>query len=276
MARGPKKHLKRLNAPSHWMLSKMGGIFAPRPSAGPHKLRECLPLMLILRNRLKYALTRKECTLIVMRRFIQVDGKVRSDINYPAGFQDVLHIAKTNETFRLLYDTRGRFVLHKINDKEAKFKLLRVVKVGTAKKATIGTNPFVHGVGSAISFLVTHDGRTVRYPDPAISVNDVVKFDLTTGKIVDRLPFDVGALAMVTKGANTGRVGAVIHREKHPGSYEIVHLKDRKGHEFATRVANVFIVGKGDEAAISLPQDKGVKLSILEQRTAREAKAKRA
>lgn len=26
-ARGPKKHLKRLNAPKHWMLSKMDGIW---------------------------------------------------------------------------------------------------------------------------------------------------------------------------------------------------------------------------------------------------------
>lgn len=27
MVRGPKKHMKRLNAPSHWMLNKLGGIF---------------------------------------------------------------------------------------------------------------------------------------------------------------------------------------------------------------------------------------------------------
>ena len=27
MTRGPKKHMKRLNAPSHWMLDKLGGIF---------------------------------------------------------------------------------------------------------------------------------------------------------------------------------------------------------------------------------------------------------
>jgi ribosomal protein S4E len=26
---------------------------APKPSQGPHKTRECLPLLLILRNRLK-------------------------------------------------------------------------------------------------------------------------------------------------------------------------------------------------------------------------------
>jgi hypothetical protein len=27
MARGPKKHMKRLNAPKHWMLDKLGGTW---------------------------------------------------------------------------------------------------------------------------------------------------------------------------------------------------------------------------------------------------------
>ena len=35
MVRGPKKHLKRLNAPSHWMLDKLGGIFVSH-------LRQCM------------------------------------------------------------------------------------------------------------------------------------------------------------------------------------------------------------------------------------------
>merc|ERR1712119_22012 len=48
MARGFKKHLKRLNAPKHWMLDKLSGVFAPRPTPGPHKLRECLPLCISL------------------------------------------------------------------------------------------------------------------------------------------------------------------------------------------------------------------------------------
>jgi ribosomal protein S4E len=34
MVRGPKKHMKRLNAPRHWMLDKLGGVFAPKPAAG--------------------------------------------------------------------------------------------------------------------------------------------------------------------------------------------------------------------------------------------------
>uniref|UniRef100_A0A7N0TPS7 Small ribosomal subunit protein eS4 N-terminal domain-containing protein n=1 Tax=Kalanchoe fedtschenkoi TaxID=63787 RepID=A0A7N0TPS7_KALFE len=89
MARGLKKHLKRLNAPKHWMLNKLGGAFAPKPSSGPHKSRECLPLILILRIRLKYALNYREVISILMQRHVLVDGKVRIDNTYPAGFMDV-------------------------------------------------------------------------------------------------------------------------------------------------------------------------------------------
>jgi hypothetical protein len=35
-------------------------------------------------------------------------------------FSDVVSIPKTNENFRLLYDTKGRFRLHSIRDEEAK------------------------------------------------------------------------------------------------------------------------------------------------------------
>lgn len=45
VVRGPKHHLKRLNAPSSWMLDKLSGTYAPRPTNGPHKLREALPLI---------------------------------------------------------------------------------------------------------------------------------------------------------------------------------------------------------------------------------------
>ncbi|XP_016682041.2 MAP3K epsilon protein kinase 1 isoform X1 [Gossypium hirsutum] len=41
----------------------------PKPSSGPHKLRECLPLILILRNRLKYSLTYREVIGILMQRY---------------------------------------------------------------------------------------------------------------------------------------------------------------------------------------------------------------
>mmetsp|Transcript_5845 Transcript_5845/g.6416 ORF Transcript_5845/g.6416 Transcript_5845/m.6416 type:complete len:266 (-) Transcript_5845:133-930(-) len=252
MARGPKKHLKRLNAPKHWMLSKMDGIWAPRPSQGPHKLRESLPLILILRNRLKYALTGKETKMICVERNVLVDGKIRTDPNYPAGFMDVVELPKSNDQFRLIYDTKGRYVLHRISDEEKKFKLAKVKKQELTKKK--------------IPYVVTHDGRTIRYPDPAIKVDDVVKVDIATGKIVDFIKFETGKLAMITKGRNTGRVGTVLHVERHPGAFDIVTVRDATGNTFSTRQENVFIIGNGSEPAVSLPKGNGVKISIIEER----------
>jgi ribosomal protein S4E len=41
---------------------------------------------IFIRNRLKYALTGREVTLVVKQRLIKVDNKVRTDETYPAGF----------------------------------------------------------------------------------------------------------------------------------------------------------------------------------------------
>ena len=68
------------------MLDKLGGVFAPRPTPGPHKLKESIPMVIILRNKLKYALNNKEVSKIMMKRLIQIDGKIRTDVNFPAGF----------------------------------------------------------------------------------------------------------------------------------------------------------------------------------------------
>lgn len=251
MARGPKKHLKRLNAPHHWMLDKLSGVFAPRPSSGPHKLRECLPLILILRNRLKYALTRTEVLKIMKGRYIKVDGKVRIDARFPTGLMDVIRIDKTNENFRLVYDVKGRFSVHRISDEEAKYKLCRVRKIWTGAKA--------------VPYASLHDGRTIRYPDPSVKASDTVKIDIATGKISDIIKFETGNTVMCVGGRNLGRIGIVMSRERHPGSFDIVHVRDAIGHTFATRITNVFTIGKGAKSLISLPKRKGIYRTPLEQ-----------
>lgn len=248
--RGPKKHLKKLNAPRHWQLAKLEGQWAPRPSSGPHKLRECLPLVILLRNRLKYAFSRAEVQAILMQRLVTVDNKVRTDTNYPAGFMDVISIPKTNEFFRLLFDVKGKFAVHRITKEEAAYKLSRVNKVSVGEKG--------------VPFIGTHDGRTIRYPDPEIKANDSVRITME-GKILDFIKFEVGNLVMVTGGRNLGRVGVIEKREKHIGGFEIVHVKDSAGRGFATRAGNVFVIGKGSESFVSLPARKGVKLSLIEE-----------
>lgn len=252
--RGNKKHLKRLAAPKHWMLDKLSGVWAPRPSTGPHKLRECLPLVLILRNRLKYALTAAEVKKILMSKLVKVDGKVRLDPKYPAGFMDVVSIKKTDQNFRLLYDTKGRFTLHEVDAKNSKRKLCRVVKAAVGR--------------GGVPYIATHDGRTMRFPDPDIKVGDSVDFDFDTNEINAFYKFEPGATVMCIKGRNTGRVGRVRKIEKHPGSYNLVHIVDGEDNVFATRVRNVFVIG-ADESAVNLPESAGIKMSIIAERKKR-------
>lgn len=66
----------------------------------------------------------------------------------------MVSLDKTNEHFRLLYDVRGRFAIHRIQAEEAKYKLCKV------KAFELGAKK--------VPYVVTHDGRTIRYPDPAI------------------------------------------------------------------------------------------------------------
>jgi small subunit ribosomal protein S4e len=155
--------LKRQFAPSHWSLDKLSGVYSSRPSTGPHKLRECIPLSVLLRNRLKYALSGQECLKICRDKDpnIKIDNRIRRDHRFPLGFQDVVSIQKTGEFFRILYDIKGRFQPHRIDSKEAAFKLCKI------KRKVLGKNK--------IPYVVTHDGRTIRFPHPDIKKNDTIK-----------------------------------------------------------------------------------------------------
>lgn len=84
-------------------------------------------------------------------------------------------------------------------------------------------------------------------------------FDISSGKIKDFIKFDVGNLAVATGGHNAGRVGVITNKEKHKGAIDIIHIRDAAGHSFATRVTNIFVIGKGDKPLISLPKGKGIR-----------------
>jgi small subunit ribosomal protein S4e len=84
----------------------------------------------------------------------KVDGKIRRDGKFPLGIMDVLTLEKTKESYRILYDVKGRFVLKSLKEEESKFKLCKI------KRKELGPNK--------IPYIVTHDGRTIRYANPEI------------------------------------------------------------------------------------------------------------
>ena len=55
----------------------------------------------------------KEVETIMKQRLIKIDGKTRTDTKFPTGFMDVVQIEKTGENFRIIYDVKGRFTVHR-------------------------------------------------------------------------------------------------------------------------------------------------------------------
>jgi small subunit ribosomal protein S4e len=72
-----------------------------------------------------------------------------------------------------VYDTKGRFVVHRITPEEASYKLCKVRRMQFGK--------------GGIPYIATHDGRTLRYPDPDIKEQDTVMLDLETGECYNML-----------------------------------------------------------------------------------------
>merc|ERR1711959_386937 len=82
---------------------------------------------------------------------------------------DVISIDKTDEHFRMLYDAKGRFVVHRLNhknfSKEKDYKLCRCQKLAWGAKS--------------VPYIATHDGRTIRCPDPNTNVSCIAAKDDT-------------------------------------------------------------------------------------------------
>merc|ERR1712134_211679 len=102
-----------------------------------------------------------------------------------------------------------------------------------------------------------------------IQKNDSLKVNLVDKTISSVYKFVNGASVYLTGGNNIGRIGVLQSVEKHPGSFDIAHVKDSAGNTFATRVEYVFVIGDGKSPAISIPKGDGLKLSLIEERDAK-------
>ena len=257
MARGPKKHLKRVVAPKSWMMNKLGGNFAVRPAQGPHKLRESIPIQVLLRDKLGLANNSTEVDTILHQKegLVKVDNKVRRNPKFPCGLMDVFELPKLNKNFRVLYDTKGRYTLVKLDKKEKDIKLCRV------QKKFIGPNK--------ICYFVTHDGRTLKFLDQDIEIQDTIKLNIRSGKVEGFLKMKVGNVAYCMKGNNIGRVGVIQNINKLDGNHDIVTVKDAGGHSFTTRNSFMIVIGNDEKPDIALPKGNGLFKTIIEQRDER-------
>ncbi|WFO75807.1 30S ribosomal protein S4e [Desulfurococcaceae archaeon MEX13E-LK6-19] len=249
MARmGGKRHLKALAAPRFWPILRKEYKWAVKPSPGPHPISRSIPLLIIVRDILKYAKTAREARRLIAEGHFKVDGRVRKNYKYPVGLMDVLEVVDTGETYRMVPVPVKVMRLLPIEKEEATFKLCRIENKTTVKGGHIQLN--------------LHDGRNhlIRVADPTNPVEDVydtlgtVKLAIPNQEILDYVPLKEGVIAIIAGGRNVGRVGRIVSIKKGIRRFRsIVTLEDKNGNKFQTSLDYVFPIGV-EEPLIKLPE----------------------
>lgn len=248
--KGEKKHLKRKPAPKFWPIHRKEKIWTVKPNPGPHPISNCIPLLLLIREILGFAKTRKEARTIISQEKIMVDGKTRREELFPVGLMDVVAIPDIKKIYRVLTSEKG-LVLHPIEKKEAKIKLCR-----------IENKNFVNGGQLQLNL---HDGKNVmiQVKDPAkpeedtYKTLDTLKINIPTQEIAGHIKLAKGAQVMIIGGKNVGKHGKIVTIEEKTNQKRrnsLVTVEDADGEHFQTIMNLIFVIGDA-EPAISLTKE---------------------
>lgn len=248
---GMSKHMKRHTTPVFWPLMRKEFKWAVKPSPGPHPISKSIPLLIIVRDMLKYAERAGEARRLIAEGHFKVDGVVRRDYKFPVGLMDVIEVVDTGEFFRVIPTPTTYMALIQIDREEGYFKLCRIEDKTTVKGGHLQLN--------------LHDGRNilVRVSDPSKPKEDIyktmgsLKITIPNQEIVKYLPLQIGALVVVTGGHSVGRVGRLISISEGMRSYrklvKIESVKD-KDKVIYTTLDKVFVIGV-ESAEIKIPTE---------------------
>lgn len=225
-----KNHLQRLAAPNTWPVERKKTKWIARPSPGPHKLKNCLPLMVVLRDILKYVNTKKEVKHILQNKEILINKIPRKDYNFPVGIFDILEIPKLNEYYLILLSKKGKISFIPIKKEETKIKISRIIGKTTIKGGKIQINLF--------------DGNNYLLDKNSYKVGDSLVIDLDTKKIKSYLPLEKGCMIYLLGGSNIGCIGKVreIITKKNLQKPKIIY--EIKGKTQETLKDYAFVIGK--------------------------------
>uniref|UniRef100_A0A6N2LXU2 Small ribosomal subunit protein eS4 N-terminal domain-containing protein n=1 Tax=Salix viminalis TaxID=40686 RepID=A0A6N2LXU2_SALVM len=231
-ARGLEKNLKRLNAPKHWLLDKLGGAH---------------PSQRMLASRSYFAKQAKICSHIPdMPLLMERSGQIKPAhlVSWMENLQNPnfssIDTTPTSTSNALTTNTKPKSILagsatidkgkqlqvlalrkRNVDEKSHKFEIILLNLMVIVKSTELDDNnkhfmmlmiwiamiwslsfaKFSLGRKASLPYLNTYDGRTIHYPDPLITANYTIKLD----PIVDFIKFDAGNVVMLTGGRNRGR-----------------------------------------------------------------------
>ena len=230
--KGAPKHLKRFPAPKYWPIHRKEAKWTIRASPGTHPLKNCIPLLIFIRDLLKLGQTAKEGKTIILEGNVKVDGKIIKDYKFPVGLMDVVEIPVINKIYRILPFRRKGLLPLPITEKEKNFKLCKILNKILLKKGKIQLN--------------LHDGRNIITPNLELSykTKDVLKISIPDQEILEHYPLEEKMSTLVTAGKYMGAYGTLKKVERRFGPHASIVTLEHKGDTFQTALEYAFIIGE--------------------------------
>lgn len=190
-----KQHLKRLGSPNSWPIAKKTLTFIARPLPGPNNKHHHLPIAVALRDLVGVVATTKEAKFILRNKDCLIDQKPVFDNKQPIGLLGVISLHKLKESYRLTITKKNKLRAIKIEEKEAKQKITKIIGKTSLSKGKTQLNLF--------------DGRNLIVEKDTFAVGDSLCIELPSQKIIKHVPLKKGALIFLDGGSHVGTIAVV-------------------------------------------------------------------
>ncbi len=184
-------HLKRQAIPKSWPVPRKGTAYLVKPSFGK---TEGIPLLVVIRDMLKIAKTRKELKTALNNKLILVNTKEVKDEKYSMLLFDTLTLVSSKKNYRLTLNSTGKFSIEEIKENESTKKVAKVVNKVVLKGKRTQLN--------------LSDGRNF-ISDMKCGTNDSVLIDLKNKKVEKCVPLKEKTKVIVFKGKHAGERGTI-------------------------------------------------------------------
>lgn len=187
-------YLKRSQAPKFWPIKRKGIKFTVKSSPGPHALHGSMPLMIIVRDILKFADNSREAKTIIKQGKILVDKAPRKEHNFPVGLMDAIEIPDAKKYMRIVAGEKG-------------LKLIDIDQAEASKKICRIQNKMI--VKNGLTQLNLHDGRNILTEAKGYSTGDSLLIQLPGQNILEHYNMAEGSPAVIIGGKNMGTEGRI-------------------------------------------------------------------
>ena len=221
-------HLARSKAPKSWPIKRKETKWITRPNSGAHPLSRCISINLLLKTILKHADTTREVKYIINNKSIMIDKRTVNDQKFAVGFMDILDIPETKESYRVIINELGEFILIPLKKELDNLKPCKII----GKR-------FLKGKKIQINLI---DSKNIIVEKNSYGVGDTVIIDITKNSIVDSLKLEEGCNVFLIGGKHMGVHGKVLKIIKEKSTNPDRILGKTKELEFETLKAYAFVI----------------------------------